>query len=240
MKIRFLKSQAVSELYTQVQDNLDQYRTGNFDFLEQDISLYFEGQLEIDESSIEKIKCDKKDFKEVENCKLMLDSLKDITPYLARDERLWVYLTHTLLLNYARTRWEIPVDDEKAIKHIRSHFFARGARGIERGNAASRLWWMAHLCSRVKSLSLDDSLKAFLFMTDVRAGIIERPSTCQSITVFETVIKMLKESLEGDQKLFKRNIFRPFMMELNLQGGVKLLDSLPEREIRRIAINCVS
>ena len=55
-----------------------------------------------------------------------------MTPYLARDARIWCYLTHTYLLEYSRNRWPIPADDEKAVKHIVSHFFTKGVRGFER------------------------------------------------------------------------------------------------------------
>jgi len=239
MNIRLIKSQTVSDLYNQVQDNINNYRVGSFDFLEEDTSLYFEGQLDINEVTLSTISCNNGDHKEVENCELMFNALKELTPYLARDERLWVYLTHTILLNYSRERWPIPLDSDKAIKHIRSHFFARGARGVERDNAASRLWWMANLCNRVDSLSLREALSAFLFMTDVRANIIERPTTSQSVRLFTAIVKMLYKSLKSDQILFKRKIFRPFMMELNLQGGFKLLDVLDEKEIENILIGCI-
>lgn len=54
----------------------------------------------------------------------MNQAMGGMSHYLARDERIWVYLTHTTLLSYARTRWPIPEDNEKAVKHIKSHFFA--------------------------------------------------------------------------------------------------------------------
>ncbi len=165
--------------------------------------------------------------------------MHDIPPYLARDSRLWVYLTHTLLLDYSRKRWPIPNDDEKAVTHIRKHFFANGARGIERDNATSRLWWMANLCDRVDGLSLLDALIIFLHQYDVRANIIERPTTSQSVPVFSAVIKKLEKSFKQDQKLFEREKFRQVMKELNLQGGVKLLCALDEPEIEKIVDKCM-
>lgn len=238
MKSHFLRSNIVNDLYNKVENNLENYRDGDFSKIEKDASLFFEGDFDIKEDLLSKIDGDDKDLREVENCELMFKALPDITPYLARDNRLWVYLTHTLLLEYTRKRWPIPEDDDKAVNFIRLHFFARGARGIERDNAASRLWWMANLCNRVDSLTLKESLTAFLFMTDVRANIIERPTISQSISVFSAIVRMLHNSLKGDQKLFKRKIFRPFMMELNLIGGVKLLDILSKNDINSILKKC--
>jgi hypothetical protein len=61
---------------------------------------------------------------DAENCQACYAGMPGLTPYEARDERLWVYLTHTLHLNYVRARWPIPADDMLAISHIRTHFFA--------------------------------------------------------------------------------------------------------------------
>src|SRR3546814_4359590 len=85
---------------------------------------------------------------EVENCLAVHEYLEALSPYEARDERLWSYLTHTSMLQYTRARWPIPSDDDKAVPHIETHFFARTNRQIERDNAVSRLWWMAHLCTK--------------------------------------------------------------------------------------------
>ena len=160
-------------------------------------------------------------------------------PYLARDSRLWVCLTHTSLLQYARKRWPIPGDDDKAVDHIRKHFFAVGARGIERDNAASRLWWMASLCSRVKDLPLAEALTSFLYQYDVRANIIERPTTSQSIPILSAILKKLNNSYKGDKALFEREKFRAGMKALNLRGGVMLLEALHEQEIGSIVDECL-
>jgi hypothetical protein len=164
----------------------------------------------------------------------MIQALPEITPYLARDERFWVYLSHTNLIKYARARWPIPDENEKAVAHIQTHFFARGERGIERDNLGSRLWWMAHICGRVEDMAISEALQVFLYRADVRANIIERPSTSQNTVLFSAIIRKLKESFEGNRALFERGKFRAFMKELNLQGGVTLLDSLDNVSIREI------
>lgn len=240
IKVRLLKSKMMQELNSKISDNLDLYRSGSFDFLSEDPSNFFEIDKEFDEQKIHLVDCDSHDHKEVDCCIHIYEAMRDIPPYLARDSRLWVYLTHTLLLEYSRKRWPIPNDDEKAVAHIRKHFFASGARGIERDNAASRLWWMANLCDRVDGLSLLDALIIFLHQYDVRANIIERPTTSQSVPVFSAVIKKLEKSFKEDQKLFEREKFRQVMKELNLQGGVKLLCALDEPEIEKIVDKCMN
>ena len=240
MKANLLKSVKVQELLAQIENNLDLYRAGNFDFLVPDTSCHFESSLDIDETQLAQITCDKDNLKEVENCLLMYQAMGALSHYLARDERLWVYLSHTVLLGYARSRWPIPAEDEVAIKHIQTHFFCIGARGIERDNVASRLWWQASLCCRVDGISHEEALACLLHQSDVRANIIERPTTSQNIPVFSAILKKLHESYKTNQALFERIRFRSIMKELNLIGGVKLLAALPEENITQILDQCIA
>ncbi len=240
MKVNFLKAKKVQELLTKIPENLELYRTGNFGFLMNESSYHLESRLEIDEQKLAAISCDKTNLKEVENCVLIYQALDNISHYLARDERLWVYLTHTHLLEYTRARWPIPEDNIQAIKHIKTHFFCIGARGIERDNAASRLWWLASLCNRTKGLSFEDALTCFLYQSDVRANIVERPTTSQNIHVFSAIIKKLDESYKSNKELFERERFRSFMKELNLIGGIKLLAALPETLVLQILDQCIA
>ncbi|MCX5871129.1 MAG: DUF6339 family protein [Deltaproteobacteria bacterium] len=240
MKARFLKSIKVQELMSKISENLELYRNGNFDFMTNDPAHYFETDLDIQEDTLSAISCDKDDPKEVECCIQMYQALGAVSHYLARDERLWVYLSHTFLLGYARTRWPIPADDEEATKHIKAHFFCVGARGVERDNVASRLWWMASLCNRTADITLEDALTCFLHQSDVRANIVERPTTSQNVRVFSAVLKKLNESYNSDKSLFNRERFRSVMKGLNIRGGVKLLGALSETRIMHILEECIA
>jgi hypothetical protein len=232
--IRLLRARIMDELYNNVPSNLKVYRSGSFDWLSADPSQFIELAQEFDEKKLSKVYCTNTDHREVDCCLGMYDAFKDVTRYLARDGRFWVYLNHTMLLPYARARWPIPTKDEEAAEHIRRHFFASGARGIERDNAASRLWWMAMLCTRVQGLTLRKALTAFLHQYDVRANIMERPTTAQAGKIFSALINKLYSSYKTDQALFERKKFRSVMKSLNLQGGVKLLDVLGESDINML------
>jgi hypothetical protein len=139
-----------------------------------------------------------------------------------------------LLLDYSRKRWPIPDDNEAAVSHIRQHFFGKDRRAIERDNAASRLWWMAFLCQRVRELPMQEALQVLLHRSDVRANIIERPTASQSIVVFSAIIKKLHASYTGQKSLFERAVFRPFMIRINSIGGVKLLDCMSEEQMTEL------
>ena len=62
----------------------------------------------IDEIKLSTMDCSADNDREVENCMIIFNAMGNLTHYLARDERLWIYLVHTKLLEYARKRWPIP------------------------------------------------------------------------------------------------------------------------------------
>ncbi|MDO9405340.1 MAG: DUF6339 family protein [Polaromonas sp.] len=226
ISLSLFRHRTILQLYKNIKENLSRYREGDFEFLTEDMSHFIESKCQIDEDRLLDVHCTIEDANEVACCLAVADGLNGVTPYLARDERIWVRLTHIELLHYSRTRWPIPDNDEDAVAHIQKHFFAKSARGIERDNAVSRLWWMATVAAKVEGLKIHDSLQAMLFQSDVRASIIERPSTSQNTALLSALVIQLHKSLLTDQELFERRRFRLLMKRLNLYGGVKLLDVL--------------
>jgi Family of unknown function (DUF6339) len=240
MKARFFKEKYLKELELNIAENLELYRAGSFDLEGNNTDNYFEAAFEIDEGKLKSLLPSNKNEAEVQNCMLIFEAMLNLTHFHARDARLWVYLTHTVLLPYSRARWVIPADNLAAIKFIKDHFFCIANRGIERNNAASRLWWLAALCNRTQGLSLKDALTTLLYQSDVRASIIERPTTSQCLNIFSAVLRRLNESYHSDKKLFERSLMREAMKKLNLAGGVKLLGVLPEQQVNALVTECMS
>lgn len=242
MELRFFHQKTIAQLSQDIRDNLSEYRNGDFQFIHEDQTLSFSlsSDMTID---LEKLKpvfeyCGK-DKPSTERAstdaafsELVYKSISGLDPSIARDPRLWTYLSHTFFLNYLRNRYPLPDDEEKSIKEIKTHYFCTDEkRSIERNNGVSRLWWMAYVVSRVEELGLDEALKAFLTRTDVRANIFERPTTSQNINVLTGILKALHNSLQENSALFERNVFREFMKEINLWGGMILIGDLEQAEI---------
>ena len=240
MKIRLLRAIKTRELMQQIRLNLDRYRDGDFDPLEYDPSSYIEIEHEIDKQVLSTVDCTADNHEEVQNCEKLHIAMNGLSLYLARDERIWVYLAHTTLLDYTRKRWPIPKDDADAVQHIRTHFFVVGNRGFERDNSASRLWWMASLCNRAIGINMHDALTCLLYQYDVRANIIERPTTSQNVQIFSSILRKLHTSYSGDKALFVREKFREAMKALNLKGGTTLLDALDELQLDHVVGKCLS
>jgi hypothetical protein len=235
MKARLLKANALEQLRASIEGNLEAYRDNGFGYLESDPSFWFEHGIEVDLEPLKALKSPSGgSFYEVENCEILYTTLKELSPYDARDERFWTYLSHTVLLDHARRRWPIPASDAEAVGHIAKHWFARDKRQVERDQVGSRLWWMGHLCSRVDDVDPDLALRAFLFRSDVRANLVERPTVSQSVNLFGAIIRRLARSFTGKQTLFERQAFRRLMMEINSAGGYRLLDCLPSAELEQL------
>src|SRR5690625_2963195 len=129
MKLRILKASVVDDLKRQITENIPIYKSGSFCSIIDD-SSYIEIDVEFDPKPIEDLH---KVLDEGNNSQADIDasikvfsSLSNLKPFLARDERLWAYLTHTIGLNYSRSRW--PIDDSKdqqrTAQFISRHFFA--------------------------------------------------------------------------------------------------------------------
>lgn len=236
--LSYLKQEAVDSLRDSIEANLELYRSGNFKHLVEDDAIVLNGDILIDEFLLNGMHCNGGD-RDVENSLLVSQSIEGLTPYLARDERIWVYLTHTILLNYTRDRWPIPEDDNDAINYISAHFFSKGIRGVMRTNSVARLWWAVHLSNKVDGLSLEESLNTLLYKKDVRSAIAERPAISRSSVIFSSVIKVMNESYNTEEKeLFNRKVNRGSMKELNFIAGARLLQGMQEEEVLDIVKDC--
>ena len=226
-KLKYLRQTHLSELRKSIVTNLPRYRSGNFDdvFAGEEYSREIDGDYEL--KNLSKLKHPKDGVLfDAENSELVYLALKSLTPGQATEERLWAHQCHFECLGYVRTRWKIPDDDDTAVKHINTHFFASNSRRVERDNGISRLWWMGLIASQAQGFDLSEALDVLMFRTDVRASIIERPTTSSSINVLSALLRALKTSLDGKKLLHERKHLRELMKEINRAGGVRLLESL--------------
>lgn len=239
--LRLLKASVVEHLFENVANNIDRYKHGDFNQILSDPSSYISAGIAVDVSKVAIFANGPfNESSDLECCMAIWDLLPPtaLSRSVARDERLWVPLTHGTFLHYSRQRWPIPNDHEKAVSFIRKHFFARNARNVERDNAVSRLWWMSAICSVVQDSELKEVLSIFLYKSDVRANIVERPTTAQNPMLLAKVISELKRSYVTDKLLFERSTFREFAKRLNLAGGTRLLDGLADEDIHQVVTSC--
>ena len=232
MKAPIFKQSLVSTLWSNINANYELYMEGDFaDFLK---NPEFHGLVrEIDglyireEDLINLIPTSGGNY-DAHNANIIYSTFENMSPNQAYDERIWVAVTHTFGFEFTRKRWlNVNKSKEDNINSIEAHFFGRkgGSRGIHRNNAFSSLWWWAHLISR-NSADVDyiKRLEVFTKYTDLRANIMERPSSSRTSQVFDAIINCVikKTSAEPDTKFFTRKRtageiapYRLWMMQIN-------------------------
>lgn len=166
MKLKIFHEKLLSNLKSGILNNTELYFNDDFEYpnLNEDTRTLEDFNIEI--NALEPIinyqgSSDIKDraSSDADFSTIFYNAFRKIPPNLAKDERLWAYLTHTLFFNYTKARFDITRESSKKIKQ---HFFCfNGERGFERDNACSRLWWIGFIANRVDDYSFDKVVKAF-------------------------------------------------------------------------------
>ncbi len=236
-RIPFFKYNTVEELRRNVRQNLAWYREKENSTLNNLLENYGEMNKKADFSCLKTLKRTAQIKDEVENVVSVYESLQCLSLQQAADERIWTFLTHITAKDYVSERWNnIPEDDKKAEKYILDHYFTSSARGLIRGNAIARLWWMGYIASRFQANELKKTLNILMEKSDVRANLLERPSLSMSREVFNGIIRLLGTEKEKNE-IYDRENFRSVMKVLNQKGGRIMLNMLDEKQVDELFEN---
>lgn len=238
----FRSLSSLQTLSREVEDNLERYRCGDFAeklathkllSVQDDFSTSFFASLKKTNNAAD----------DYDNAILLWDNLR-ITPRLAREARLWCYLTHAHGLEYCRARYPLDKGHESDVKNIRAHFLVTNElRGIDRDNALSRLWVSAFIASKVRDLSFEVALEVLLHQTDFREQLIGHPTIMRSSRTLNVVMCQAKQILidQNNKEFFQRKDhkgqYKTWFHLLDLEGGRVLLDALSEKDLKKLVGN---
>lgn len=226
MKLRLFKSRFVNQLKNSVRANIEFYKTKDFlwtlepehaqNFIEIDAPWFtLDGISQLNSAASGMVT-------DAVDAKILFESLKEMPPALARDERVWSTLCHLYAQPYIRARHKAALSDDESdefVKGVVSRYFADNPRAYERTNALARLWWFGFVASR-SSLDFEKTLDVLLSYTDFRASIIERPLVFCSQNIFDAVLSVAMDHKEaGDDLHVDRDRYRPLFGELTEAGG---------------------
>lgn len=157
---------------------------------------------------------------DAENAILIHQYLRDLTPLMASDRRLWVYMTHDPFFNYCQQRFPFSGSGKNESNIIDHWFFGRG--GLRR-NAISRLWWAGHLTwapwkqsSKLAEFEKEDEYyytRVLLKNQQIYQDIIER-SFGSALSVRIAALDVLDRFASRTNKLTK--LSARFTKDLNL------------------------
>ena len=239
MEIPIFPQAVVSELYNNVEKNLDRY-DATFD----GSSLHSRCK-SLNGTKIPENLSDLMSYRDIKKKEGQLDALNSIvlfkgleglTPYQARDERIWSAISHIFLTKYSLDRHKIA---KGQVEEIRKRFFARGAgpRSIERYNAAGRLWWSGYFVDRCREDNdFEELVHLFCTDTDFRSACIERPEMGRIPQVSLAVLLCKKRFLdENPTTIFfkgrKNAPYRQWFKQMNMAGGSKLYAAMTSIEL---------
>lgn len=172
-----------------------------------------------------------------ENALRVYGALRNLSPQLATNAGIWIYLCHADCAQYVSRRWmqELPEAEDAAAKNVLNHFFMSGERALRRDNGIARLWWMGYIAWQVSPNDPQSFLDLILASQDVRSSLLERPAVSMNVRVLRTIYGVMQEyhgGVGGD--LFERFTFRAWMRAINRRGGVMLLDALSDDDLGRL------
>lgn len=162
-------------------------------------------------------------------------ALPGMTPALAREERVWVRLTHVECLDYARDRWLSGQAGEGLDRQVLLHLFAGGLTGVRDDNALSRLWWNMHIATIADPDDPDGALGLILKTADIRSNFIERPATAARRPLARAVVRAMRRDpwITSNERAF-----RQFMIVLNRDGGGLLFEVMSDADADGVMNAC--
>lgn len=168
------------------------------------------------------------------NVEIVYEALKELSPMLAADERLWAGILFAQLWEYVQYRRAQELDSGNERDILNSFLFMRGVKRSCFINCLSRLWWTGYL---LYDLSKSDHYAA--------VDLICERAYSSRIVLFSSNNFVSNKNLAlgvldciADRKAEGQAIGRYHFVEankyLNCIGGVSLLDTLSRDETKDI------
>lgn len=229
MKIEFLKQDALDMLKQNVQNNLDRYMDKDNKWI---AKMYGDEPFEKYHRDIKEFKLnmsfEKPTESDFDNIKIIYSAMKSVSRSEATDERLWAGLTHTIGWEYMQYRFK----SEKERNNIGVHyFFTKGSKKSLITNTLSRLWW-------VGSLTYDESYedpfeltKFFKQGLSTKLYTILSSNFCGNPKIMRALLSVFLELEEKDKPL-GRGVYTSVISDLNIFGGICILDYIEEDELK--------
>ena len=236
-KLKFVSAAVLDQLLENIPANLARYSEGDFADLAAENGWAIEAAaVGVDLGELAQLKKGATSPEtEVENSLIVHRALPGMTPSLAREERIWVRLTHVECLDYSRSRWLAGKPENTLEKLVSEHFFAGTLTGVRDDNAVARLWWNAHIAALACPEDPEKALKLILKSADIRSNVVERPLTTSRPALARALIRIM----EADPWIASTEAsFRAFMKVMNRDGGGILFEVFEDAKVDEFMRRC--
>lgn len=237
-KLLYVGQQVADDLKNKVAENLDRYREGNFRDMESKGDWRIPLSIDADLASLERLELTDGAAAEIGNSLIVGHALDKLTPALARENRVWIRLSHVECLEYARRRWlQSTMNDDALTKAVAKHFFAPTLTGCRDDHAIARLWWNHHIAKLIMPDNPARALKITLARADIRLNLLERPGLAARPILAKGIVLALEKY---SQLLNGERLFREFMKKINLLGAGIAFEVWDEARITQFMDQCLS
>lgn len=237
--LRYLSEAKLIELRDKVSVHRDRYAFGDFLDLEKENGWAIEAlSVEVDHGALSTLDGTSSGAAtETENSLIVYGALKGMTPAIAREERVWVRLTHIECLAFSRDRWLKGKDNEDLDKAVHLHLFARTLNQTRDDNAIARLWWNAHIATIADPEDPRGALRLILKTADIRSNFVERTGTITRRPLSKAVVRAMRSEpwITSSERAF-----REFMIALNRNGSGILFEILSPEEVDGFMQTCAA
>lgn len=174
----------------------------------------------------------------IDNIKIIWESLKNLSPAVAANEKLWVALENTYYLDYHLNDFRTSSGKLKDENYKARTIFTRSKKRSLMMNNLSILWWVAYY-TYDKKQDNPYYYTEFFVRNQYRGDAIAFFSS-NILSNKEMVFGILDALIELEQKniiKINRYAFTNSNKILNQIGGVRIIDMLSREEIKKIIID---
>lgn len=235
-KLSYVGQKVADHLAENIRHNLELYKTGDFRDMANKGDWNIRLSIDADTSVLENLQASRASEAEINNSLAVGEALRTLTPSMARENRIWIRLSHIEGLEYARARWLENVEESKLEDLVRIHFFAPTWTRCRDDHAIARLWWNHKIASMLMPEDPKFALSFILSRADIRSNFVERARIGARIPVGRGIIRALATTSELRTSEI---LFREFMKTVNLQGAGKAFEVFSEQKVDTFMKECV-
>lgn len=169
------------------------------------------------------------------NVEILYEALKDLSPALASDERLWAGMLFCQFWEYVKYRRKVEIEQGTERDVLNSFLFMRGTKRSCFMNCLSRLWWTGYL---LYDSSSTNHYKAVELITESAYSsnivLISSNNFVSNKNLALGVLDCIMKRKQMGEKIGRYH-FVEANKYVNCIGGIALLDSMSREEARDLA-----
>lgn len=169
------------------------------------------------------------------NVEIIYDALRDLSPALASDERLWAGLLFNQFWNYVKYRRKEEIENGSERDVLNSFLFMRGTKRSCFMNCLSRLWWTGYL---LYDQSTTEHYKAVDLITETAYSsniiLLSSNNFVSNKNLALGVLDCISKRKQMGEKIGRYH-FVEVNKYINCVGGAALLDTMSREEARNLA-----